>query len=68
MKEYFKDYWHLCKETNKFYKKHWFGTMVLTIGGIALMIGPTYVQAKKFEKSLNDIHKEVYGEVSEEES
>lgn len=31
MREYFKDYGNLCKESGKFYKKHWLGTIILTI-------------------------------------
>lgn len=31
MREYFKDYGNLCKESGKFYKKHWLGTIILTV-------------------------------------
>ena len=31
MREYFKDYGNLCKESGEFYKKHWLGTIILTI-------------------------------------
>lgn len=29
MKEFWRDYGDLCKETGRFYKKHWFGVIVL---------------------------------------
>ena len=29
MKEFWKDYGELCKETGRFYKKHWKGCIVL---------------------------------------
>lgn len=31
MKTFVKDYVGLCKETGKFYKKHWFGVIVLNV-------------------------------------
>lgn len=35
MKQFWKDYGNLCKETNQFYKKHWKGVIVLN----AVIIG-----------------------------
>ena len=29
MKSFFKDYWELCEESNKWMKKHWKGYLVL---------------------------------------
>lgn len=31
MKTFFKDYGELSKQTGNFYKKHWLGTIVLTL-------------------------------------
>ncbi len=31
MKTFFKDYWDLCVDTGKFYKKHWKGTLVMNV-------------------------------------
>lgn len=31
MKKFWEDYVHLCKVTNNFYKKHWFGVMVINV-------------------------------------
>lgn len=30
-KEFWSDYWNLCKETGKWYKKHWLGYIILTV-------------------------------------
>lgn len=35
MKQFWKDYWELCKESGRFYKKHWKGCIVLN----AVIIG-----------------------------
>lgn len=32
MKQFWEDYWELCKETGHFYKKHWKGVVVLNAG------------------------------------
>lgn len=44
MKTFFKDYKELCKHTNKFYKDHWLGTIVLSVASgvitFAVMAGP----------------------------
>lgn len=31
MKTFWKDYVELCKDTGKFYKKHWFGVIVMNV-------------------------------------
>lgn len=31
MKEFMKDYAELCKETGKFYKKHWLGVVLVNV-------------------------------------
>ena len=43
MKTFFQDYWDLCIETGKFYKKHWVGTLVLN----AVIIGGELVYFNK---------------------
>lgn len=45
MKTFFKDYWSLCADTGKFYKKHWKGTLVLN----AVLIGAELAYFKKDE-------------------
>ena len=58
MREFVKDYVELCKESGKFYKKHWKGLVVLN----ALIIGGEYAwykhSMKKYDAYLNDILKE----------
>lgn len=39
MKRFWKDYVELCKISGQFYKKHWFGVIILTILVCALEIG-----------------------------
>ena len=46
-KKYFEDYWNLCKETGRFYKDHWFGTLIVTTVGTALSFSPMLVLAVK---------------------
>ena len=58
MREFVKDYVDLCKESGKFYKKHWKGLIVLN----ALIIGGelawyTY-KTKQFDALMNDILEE----------
>lgn len=38
MKEFFKDYSELCKETGRFYKKHWIGTIAMNLVASGVMI------------------------------
>ena len=40
MKEFWKDYGELCKETGRFYKKHWKGCIVLN--AVTLAATPAY--------------------------
>ena len=35
MRKFWNDYVGLCKESGNFYKKHWFGVVVLTVVSIA---------------------------------
>ena len=58
MKEFMKDYVELCKDSGKFYKKHWKGLIVLN----ALIIGGEYAwykyKAKQFDALMDDVLKE----------
>ena len=58
MKEFVKDYVELCKDSGKFYKKHWKGLIVLN----ALIIGGELVwykyKTKQFDALMNDILEE----------
>ena len=57
MKTFWKDYWELCKESGKFYKKHWKGVLVLNAAIIAAETGYLYYKTKQFEKSLENVNK-----------
>ncbi len=52
MKQFWKDYGELCKETGRFYKKHWKGCVLLN----AAIIGAELVwfkhQTKQFENRI----------------
>ena len=39
MKRFWKDYAELCKLSGQFYKKHWFGVIILTFLVITVEIG-----------------------------
>lgn len=58
MREFVKDYIELCKESGKFYKKHWKGLLVLN----ALIIGGEYAwyaykvrNMKQFDAVIEDV-------------
>lgn len=53
MKTFVKDYVDLCKETGKFYKKHWFGVLVMnavTIAGTMAYYNKDEIKDKLEEK------------------
>lgn len=58
MKEFVKDYVELCKDSGKFYKKHWKGLIVLN----ALIIGGELAwykyKTKQFDTLMNDVLEE----------
>ena len=58
MKEFAKDYVELCKDSGKFYKKHWKGLIVLN----ALIIGGELAwykyKTKQFDALMNDVLEE----------
>ena len=60
MKEFVKDYVELCKDSGKFYKKHWKGLIVLNaliIGGELAWYKYKY-KTKQFDALMNDILEE----------
>ena len=57
MAKFWKDYANLCKESGKFYKKHWLGVIVLNaviVGGELAYFGRDQIKNKIKEK----FHKE----------
>lgn len=51
MKSFFKDYWELCKESNKWMKKHWKGYLVYSFI-ISLIYFAPYIAELIKEKRL----------------
>lgn len=50
MNEFWKDYLQLCKDTGRFYKKHWKGVVVLNAAIIGAELAYFAYQNKKFER------------------
>lgn len=44
MKSFFKDYWELCEESNKWMKKHWKGYLVLCFIVSLIYLAPYIVE------------------------
>lgn len=59
VKTYFKDYFALCKESGKFMKKHWFGTLVLSTGIFVAELAPAYIRYKKSEREMAEYQKAI---------
>lgn len=55
MKQFWKDYGELCKETGRFYKKHWKGCVLLN----AAIIGAELVWFKYQKKQFENYEKSV---------
>lgn len=58
MKEFWKDYGELCKETGRFYKKHWKGVIVLNAVIVGAEVAYFAYQNKKFERMFYGSFKE----------
>lgn len=52
MKEFWKDYWELCKNSRAFCKKHWKGLAVLNAAVIGAELVYFVCKTKQFEKSI----------------
>ena len=56
MKKFWKDYFKLCKDSGEFYKKHWFGVIVMNVvatAGIFAWYGRNEIKnqiEEKFQK------------------
>lgn len=53
MKQFWKDYWELCKESGRFCKKHWKGCIVLNAAIIGAELAWYKYKTKQFETYLN---------------
>lgn len=57
MKKFLKDYVRLCKETGRFYKKHWLGVIVMNLVSSAAMLA--WFNRENIKEALNDkFHKD----------
>ena len=61
MREFVKDYVDLCKDSGRFYKKHWKGVILLN----AVIIGAEYAWYKHFMKKLDVYLKDTDSEKEE---
>lgn len=59
-KEFWIEYWDLCKESMKWIKKHWIGYIILCIVIFAITFIPTYISMVKSEKELHDYLNKAY--------
>ena len=53
MKQFWKDYWELCKESGRFCKKHWKGYIVLNAAIIGAELAWYKYKTKQIEVNLN---------------
>lgn len=53
MKQFWKDYWELCKESGRFCKKHWKGCIVLNAAIIGAELAWYKYKTKQIEADLN---------------
>lgn len=51
MKQFWKDYGELCKETGRFYKKHWKGVILLD----AVIVGAEFAWYKYNSKKMENL-------------
>lgn len=58
MKQFWKDYGVLCKETGRFYKKHWKGCLVLNAAIIGAEVVYFKYQSNKFERLIGNSYEE----------
>lgn len=54
MKSFFKDYWELCKESDKWMKKHWKGYLVLSFIVSLIYLALYIVEFSKEKRLEND--------------
>lgn len=65
MKKFFKDYGELCKSTGRFYKNHWFGTIIMNI--VVTFICILLFWPKELKEYMFDNVKEKFSKKEKEE-
>ena len=58
MKQFWKDYGELCKESCRFYKKHWKGVVVLNAVLVGAELAYFAYQNKKMERVFSNLNEE----------
>lgn len=53
MKQFWKDYWELCKESGRFCKKHWKGYILLNAAIIGAELAWYKYKTNQIETNLN---------------
>lgn len=53
MKQFWKDYWELCKESGRFCKKHWKGYIILNAAIVGAELAWYKYKTKQTEAYLN---------------
>ena len=53
MKQFWKDYGELCKETGRFYKKHWKGCVLLNVAIVGAEFAWFKYKSKQFDNLIN---------------
>ena len=52
-KEFWMDYWKLCKESMSLLKKHWLGYIILCIVVFAITLIPAYLNCREIQKDID---------------
>ena len=65
MKKFFKDYGELCKSTGRFYKNHWFGTIIMNL--VVSVIGIFLLWPKELRQLMFGDIKEKFSKEDKEE-
>ena len=58
MKTFVKDYVELCKETGRFYKKHWKGCLLLNAAIVGAEVAYFYYKGKEFDRLIGEFEEE----------
>lgn len=56
-KEFWMDYWKLCKESMSWLKKHWLGYIILCIVIFAISFIPAYLNCREIQKDFKKMKK-----------
>lgn len=66
MKGFFKDYGELCKQAGSFYKRHWLGSIIMTL--VTSLVSIMVFWPKEFKQEVADEIKSKFKRGSKEEA